>query len=300
MTTKNLLVDVNNLAFAIRHASMKPVSNRSKKEEFATEYIFLQMIKSTLSHARKFSCNALVIASDSKNIWRTDIYPMYKGKGDKVEDVYYKETIEAAKRYQQFFRDNSAAMVISVDRCEADDIIAVWCQESDVKNIILSSDRDFVQLLNENTELYSIQQRTFREVPEGTTADYQLFLKCFRGDLQSDNITSAYPRLRETLIKKAYTDDFELLNLLETVLPSGEKVGDLFERNVTLIDLTQQPCMYRKMIEMAINTYSHGSYSEFKAIKALYEFGVKKDSDFLHGYAPLLGRRPTFKTEERK
>lgn len=295
MMTKNLLVDTNNLAFVIRHSSLKKPQSRAKKEEFATEYILLQMIKTTLSYARKFGCNAIVIAADSKNTWRTDLYPMYKGKDDKIDDPYYKDTIEAAKRFIDFFTNQTSAMVLSVDRCEADDIIAVWCQESPTTNVILSSDKDFLQLVDDKTSLYSIPQRTFREIPEGTTAEYLLFLKCFRGDMGSDNITSAYPRVRETLIKEAYNDDFKLLNMLETVLPSGEKVGDLFERNMNLIDLSLQPCMYRTLILQAINNYSYGTYSEFKAIRALFELGIRKETEFLQSYAPLLSKRPTFK-----
>ncbi len=296
---RNLIVDLNNLAFGLRHAVLGRPKSHSQKEDMAMEYLLLKMIKTVFSNVRKFSCSGVVIACDSKNVWRKDIYPLYKeGKSD-YEDVYHDDVIVAANMFKDFFTNQTACYVLEVPRTEADDIIAVWCQESrGVENVILSSDKDFIQLIDERTSLYSIQQKKFRTIPEDSSVEYELFEKCIRGDMGNDNITSAYPRIRKTKIIEAYNNDYELLNTINHILPSGERVGDLFERNLKLIDLTQQPAEIREEIKTSINNYRHGMFTELGALKAIYDMGIRNQNDLFEGYTRPYEQPPKLKQED--
>ena len=93
-----------------------------------------------------------------------------------------------------------------------------------------------------------------------------LFEKCVRGDT-SDNVFSAYPgaRTKGTTKKVGLTEAFEdrhakgyswnnfLLQRWTDHNGKEHRVLDDYERNRTLIDLTQQPADIRKIIEDTIN-----------------------------------------------
>lgn len=291
----NLIVDVNNIVFSTKHGRLRPVKSASKKEKFAKESIFIYTLKSILFIARKLKVHSIVLMRDSPNIWRKDIYPDYKANHtDHAEDFYYHDAIEAADMLCDFFRDYTCSWVFSYKRAEADDLIGVWCQESDgVDNTILSSDRDFIQLIDERTKLYSAPQDTFRETED---ASYDLFVKCIRGD-SGDNIRSAYPKVRETVLKAAWNDSVSMLNLVETTLPDGRKVGHELDRNISLIDLTQQPYHIRTGIENMFKTHiDTTTYSQLKAMKFFVDNSLRESCEVLEGLDRVLKKPPIFKS----
>lgn len=285
----NLIVDLNNMAFITRYSKLGMPKSRRQKDKDAELLIFIESMKLILGSATKFNVDGIVIAKDSKNVWRKDIYPEYKGTSTSDEDFYYDETLFAANMIYTFFKEYTSAYCLEVSKTEADDIIAVWCQNTTEDRVILSSDRDYMQLINEKTRLYSPTQKVFRETED---AGYELFLKCIRGD-KGDNIKSAYPRLREAKIKKAWEDDLSMLNLLETVL-NDEKVGDLFERNQKLIDLTMQPDYIRNNILFEIKNYKSNKYSQIKVLKYMKENRLDKFSNIFDHKEKPLKQTPIF------
>lgn len=289
----NLLVDVNNFVFSFRHTKFG--KEKKAREKYVVETLVMASISSILSYAKEFKATGLVLCSDSPKPWRRDVFPEYKANNTaKYDDPYFEDVIKACNTVAEFFMTHSAAMVLKVPKTETDDIIAVWCQESDSTNIILSSDRDYEQLVNDRTKLYSPIQKIWRE-PEDPS--YALFLKGIRGD-KSDNIRSAFPRVRESRLKKAWTDSLEMLNLLETVLPDGEKVGDLLDRNLRLIDMNEIPDNIREGILDAIDGYQAGVYSELRAVRFLSEVGIDNASGALRYKDSVLKRKPVFKSNK--
>lgn len=273
----NLIVDLNNLVFTTRFSKVKTPSNKKRKEEMVTELIFKDTLSAIVHYAHTFKADAIVITCDSSNVWRKDVYPEYKANRDHA-DVYYEETIAAAELTKKFFRECTNASVLEVPRAEADDIIAVICQESkDVDNIILSADKDFIQLINERTRLYSPAQGVWRESED---AGYELFLKCIRGD-SNDNIKSAFPRIWEKKVRAAWDDCYAMMNLMETVRKDGLKVGDEFDRNRTLIDLTMQPDYIRTAILTAIYAPTQRKFGELRMMKFLSDHNLKSFCDML-------------------
>ena len=164
--------------------------------------------------------------------------------------------------------------VLQEPQSEADDLIARWIHNHpDNEHVIVSSDSDFHQLINDKVSMYNgianqhvtingiyddngkivmdKKTNTPKVIPD---PEYILFEKCVRGDA-SDNVFSAYPGARKkgsrnkTGIKEAYEDrdnqGFAWNNFMlqRWTDHNGEEhiVRDDFERNVQLIDLTAQP-----------------------------------------------------------
>lgn len=291
----NLVVDVNNNIFSMRHAKIKPVSSVRKKEKFVKELLFIETLKSIMTHTKKLKADAIVLMRDSPNIWRKDIYQEYKANHtSSFDDLYYEEAIQAADMLCDFMEDYTGAKVFSLPRAEADDLIGIWCNNSTgVQNIIMSSDKDFIQLLSETTKLYSQTQDMFRESDDPA---YDLFVKCVRGD-PGDNVRSAYPKVRETLLKKAWGDDLEMLNLVETVLKDGRKVYDSLSLNISLIDLTQQPSDIQKSaMAMFSSTAQKPPFSCIRAMRYFAENGLKERTDVLEINQRCLKNMPIFKS----
>lgn len=115
------------------------------------------------------------IAVDSKS-WRKDVYPEYKAnrvKDDKDKffwEIYHHVFYNFLEEIKKFM---GIWYVIKSDMAEADDIIAVLLQEkfniNSFKNYILSSDKDFRQLLDLpfSVNIYDSDKKQFMEAEPG-------------------------------------------------------------------------------------------------------------------------------------
>ena len=144
----------------------------------------------------------------------------------------------------------------------------MWIQaHKDDKNVIVSTDSDFYQLINPNVSLYNgvtnqivtvngFYDEKDRPVIDKKTGqpktapdpEWLLFEKCIRGD-SSDNVFTAFPKARTTKIKEAFEDRHNqgfiwnnfMLNRWTDHEGNEQRVKDCYERNKKLIDLSQQP-----------------------------------------------------------
>lgn len=265
----NLIVDLNNIVSVMRHGKLGRPKTKSQKEPMATESLFLYTIRNIIQTAMETSCNRVVVVRDSRGLWRRDIYPLYKVSSDvdKKEDYYFENVLEASDMVFDFFKNMTSAMALKCDGAEADDVIGVWCRYSDVPNVIMSSDKDYIQLISPTTKLYYPRNKEYRKSDDPA---YDLFLKCIRGDA-SDNIMSVWKGLRETKIKKAWEDSIEMVNLMESTTPSGEKFKDLFNLNKSIIDLSLTPHRIVDKVLDDIENYQPAKYSEIKVMKWIYD-----------------------------
>lgn len=271
MTNKhtNLYVDVSNLAWKSRYMNKL---HETKKEPFVPQLIFLTFMNEMLASFKKYKADGVLCAFEGKGNWRKSFYADYKNK--EKDDIYAEDVKEAIGMIMDFLTAHSSIKCVSVPKSEADDVIAVACQnKGDYPTVIISSDKDFVQLLKwGDTRLYSPQQDKERTSED---PDYDLFMKCIRGDT-SDNIFSAFPRVRATKLEEAfYGDSMSMLNLLETELKDGEKVVDKYQFNKKLIDLTQQPEKLREQILAELQTPTTGKYNQGAVMKFAKEHKIE-------------------------
>lgn len=116
-------------------------------------HVVLSSIKSYKKKYHK-QYGDIVIACDSRNYWRRDFFPNYKGMRKKTReesDLDWTFIFETLNELKVDLAEYFQYKVINVDKCEADDVIAVLTMNTqefgnyeDV--LIVSSDKDFKQL----------------------------------------------------------------------------------------------------------------------------------------------------------
>lgn len=234
---------------------------------------------------RQFQADHVVFCLEGRS-WRKDFYKPYKANRrakaaersirEQEDDEIFMESFDALVT---FLVEKTNVTVLRHPECEADDLIAVWCQSHpDDQHVIISTDSDFHQLLAHNVRqyngvqdaLYTVEgvfnpdtlepitdKKTGKPLP-APDPEWLLFEKCVRGDT-SDNIFSAYPGARKqgtrnkTGMLEAFADrdsgGFAYNNfMLQRWTDHNDcehRVRDDYERNRTLIDLTQQPAEIR-------------------------------------------------------
>jgi 5'-3' exonuclease len=144
----------------------------------------------------------------------------------------------------QMLKDATVDYVLKFPNLEADDIIAIMKnmirqKYPDAKIYIIANDHDYLQLLDDNTEIINFQMKSLREnkkvFPE---ADKNLFYKIVLGD-KSDCIPSVFSKCGPKTVEKYYNDPKELEKAFEK---EGQKARERFERNKKIIAFTEIPC----------------------------------------------------------
>lgn len=106
----------------------------------------------------------VVIACDGRKYWRKDFFQYYKGQRKKAReesDLDWKLIFDTLGQIRDDIKEHFPYKVIHLDRCEADDIIAVLSESTQEFGkyepvMIVSSDKDFKQLQQyDNIKQYS-------------------------------------------------------------------------------------------------------------------------------------------------
>ena len=190
-----LVVDGNNIAYRSDAVLNLSVGTR----RVSAIYGMLQTLRHLIL---KFSPCKIIVAWDSHCEFRRRIYPEYK-KHRSVDDDPIKKDIK-----EQLFEQIDAIRVllnwINVEQMhlygyEADDIISYLCSSVDSgKVVIVSNDRDFLQLINDDVALYLPTDKKYIDLQTlsdtsvkvqyaGLTPRQILLKKMLCGD-KSDNI----------------------------------------------------------------------------------------------------------------
>ena len=281
---RNIIVDLSNITF---------VSYFANKKEFTKGLLVHKIIENIFYLYNEYKADAIVLACDSPKVWRRKIYTEYKDGRELNRDENYEEVKEVMVEVKDFFNNYTTIRAIAAESSEADDVIAIFCELSKnlgYETIIYSNDRDFFQLLDENTFLHSPIKDKGKINYDYSKRDYDLFLKCIRGD-KGDNILSAYPRVRETALKKAWEDELEFLNLMETVPKNmDKKVVEMFELNRKLIDLSLIPKEIKEAIkEVFKNSYEEERRYDFVKIGGFFgKYSLKKIMNDIQQYSRMF------------
>jgi 5'-3' exonuclease len=220
----------------------------------------------------------------------------------------FEEFKEFIREFETMLRDFTRIQVLGGDTLEADDIIAGLCNVyKDDEIIIISGDKDFTQLIRPNVKLFDPLTEKFRtldgEYPKvGFNGDPELFRfsKFIRGD-SGDSVRSAYPRIRQTRILKAYTDDFEKNNIMQHTWknPTNENMEflteDLFKEGRLLMSLylEDMPVKVQKTIITTIldELERKKKFSMFHFIQFCGQHNLKRIKDGVDRFIPLLNNK---------
>lgn len=217
------------------------------------------------------------------------------------QKLKYEQFCGHVNDFENLIMDNTTIIGLAGARLEADDLIGgfVQIQTLDPTNeiVIISQDQDMIQLLRyPNTRVVDPASGKDRTLDDSDgDADYFMFFKCIRGDT-GDNVRSAYPKVRETRIKKAYTDAFERANLMNETWtgPDGTTyvVKELYKENQLLMDLTMQPEDIQKLIVKTVlsGIKRQTKFSYFDFMKFLGKYQLKKVAEQADNFVPLLSR----------
>ena len=235
----------------------------------------------------RFNADHVVFCFEGRS-WRKDFYPAYKQNRKVTRDAMTPAEQEADKvfweifdEFKTFVENKSNCTTLQHKQLEADDLIAGWVQSHpDDNHVIVSSDSDFYQLLSENVSQYNgitdthitingffddknneiIDKKT--KLPKSAPdPEWLLFEKCMRGD-SSDNVFSAFPKVRTTKLKDAFQDRqsqgfiWNNIMLSRWVDHNGKErtVRDEYATNQQIIDLTQQPNDIKQIITQTITS----------------------------------------------
>ena len=188
----------------------------------------------------------IVLAYDSKHYWRRDFYPYYKKNRKKARDNdnnNWEQIFECLNKIKQELKDYLPYKHLEVQGAQADDIIAVLAKNIDEKMMIVSGDKDFIQLHKyKQVRQYS---PILKKIVNGKDPIDYIKVHILKGDssdgipnvLSNDNVFVEGLRQRPLSKKKieAWKDgEFEGTTATQEVMRN-------YERNKTLIDLDNVP-----------------------------------------------------------
>jgi hypothetical protein len=316
-----ILVDTANTFFRARHV----IKGDADIKLGMAFHITLNSIKKAW---QDFGGSHVVFCLEGRS-WRKDYYAPYKrNRSDARAALTVKEQEEdqlfweSFDKFKEFVSEKTNCTVLQHGELEADDLIAGWIQNHPTdKHVIISTDSDFYQLIAPNVSQYNgvqehhithegVFDKKGKIVIDNKTKEpkaipdpkWLLFEKCIRGD-SSDNVFSAYPKVRVNKLQEAFKDresqGFAWNNLMlqRWVDHHGaeHRVKDDYERNRQLIDLAAQPSDIKDKIIETIKTNidkeKNVGQVGIRLLKFCQLYDLKKISDQAQQYAEPLNAR---------
>lgn len=209
----------------------------------------------------------IIVGKDCKreNIWRNEFYPNYKAtRANGSEDGFMGGPFFKMVYEDNLFLEAGAHKIIKHPRLEADDCIAIsvkYLLENEPESIIyiITSDKDYLQLVQERVKLYNL---SFKDLTEQKScyknAECDLFCKILTGDV-SDNISSVFPKCGPKTALKYFNNR----ELFEKKMEESNAFKDKYELNRKIIDFNCIPdYLVNEFIESMINECDilNGSY----------------------------------------
>ena len=245
-----IIVDINQIMIS----NLMVQINGRNAVELSEDLVRHMVLNSLRAHNKKFrkEYGQMVLACDSSNVWRRTAFPNYKAgrKENRAKSEHDWEFIfDVLAKIKKEIKDFLPYKVVAVESTEADDIIATLCKRTNEKVLILSGDKDFIQLHNDRIKQYNPVLNKFVGKDENPVIYIrEHILKGDRSDgipnfLSDDNVF--IEGRRQTPLTKKKIEAW-----VNEVVPTFNDVQQKnYERNRQLIDLNYIP----KEIEDNIN-----------------------------------------------
>ena len=199
----------------------------------------------------------VILCADAADPWRRDIFPNYKHqrrKGRVESKIDWNGLFQIMSEIREEFSTKLPYKLMHVEKCEADDIIATLvAQRTEDKYLIISGDKDFIQLQHYG-DVYQFSPLLKSFIGENQDATTFLREQIIRGDrsdgvpniLSDDGIFLRDERQRP-INKKRLAEWSNIDNI-----PLGSETRKYYDRNKRLIDLSMIP---KEISESIINRY---------------------------------------------
>jgi len=265
-----LLVDGHNMAYRTLHSAIFQHPEDNVAGGFAFwKHLFMS---SFLKTVKTFSPKKIILTFDVKNSWRYDVYSLYKSTRKKARaknvidfesffPVFNEIISDLKKTFENIY-------IIQIDKCEADDVIAILTKKIFLKDkiVIVSTDKDFHQLIdNQNIQQYD---PILSKVVKCINPSKELSVKLLIGD-PGDGIPNVKaqvgPATAEAILKRGLEDYL--------YAEGNEQILENYKRNQILIDFNYIP----KYIEdNIINTYNDYKITNIDSMKLMSFFTRNK------------------------
>ena len=275
-----ILIDMNQIAVANLMMNLKMNNSKTVDESMVRHMILNSIRMYRKEHHSEYG--EVVLTWDSKHSWRRDYYPEYKAsrrKGREESNLNWDDIFETLNKIRNEIKENFPYKYLEVFGTEADDIIGFLCEENkDEKIMIISGDKDFIQL----QKYPNVTQWSPITKKQVNGFDPTIYLKehILKGDtsdgvpnvLSPDNTFVDGLRQRPLSRKK-----------IQSWLVGGgsdwnDEVKRNFQRNLTLIDLTQIPEELKNQIRLEYNNASHGDRSKLLNYFMIYKLRELTDN----------------------
>lgn len=273
-----ILFDISNILYASYLGNYDDNFQQGFTEEDLENFVRNNSIRFMYNIIKTFKedWKNLIICADLGS-WRKDYFKFYKAnrkKSRKESEIDFGKVNKFFGLFINELKDILPGIVLQISNCEADDIIATLTFE--IKNketvVIVSKDKDFIQLKSNNVFIYEPFKRSFiEEIKLGSGSSFEimkinnekdakkyLLYHILLGDstdgipnLKSDDDAFYNPSKRQTA--------FGIKTILKNIQNKDDlkkyidEFYDNWKRNVKMIDLTKIPQEYKDKILFEYN-----------------------------------------------
>jgi len=250
-----ILIDLNQVLISNLMAQTRGKAENLPDKEMVRHMVINSLRGFNLKFKSQYG-NNIVLCADAGDPWRRDIYPNYKharrkGRVDSATD--WDNIFNMITEIKNEIAENFPYVMMYIEKAEADDIIATLVKHTNEPIMIISGDKDFIQLqTNTKVKQYSPIQKKF----VGEDVDPKIFLheQIIKGD-RSDGIPNILSpddifltKEKQRPINKKRLEEWSTADRI----PLGSETSKYYERNKRLIDLSYIPEELERTI---INTY---------------------------------------------
>ena len=254
-----ILVDMNQISLASVMMHLHMTKNTEPDDNMVRHMILnsLRMYRTRCSS----EYGELVLCYDSKHYWRRDFFPQYKAsrrtkreKDGKNWDAIF----ECLNTIKAEIKENLPYKFLEVYGAEADDIIASLVTEVAEEVLILSGDKDFIQLHNHMVSQYS--PITKKMVHDDAPCKY------LRDHIMKGDTSDGVPNILSP--DNTFTDGLRQRPLGKNKIAKinhdvmTDEVKRNHQRNTKLIDLSEVPEKLSDEIMVAYNEAPEGDRSK--------------------------------------
>ena len=259
------MIDLNQVLVSNIMMHMTSNVKNSDIDENLIRHIILNSIRSYIRQFGQTYGRNVVICCDSRRYWRKEVFPYYKAhrkKDREASAIDWSKIFDISAKIKEEMKNFLPYKVLDVNGAEADDIIAVVTKRfcADEKVLILSSDKDFMQLQkhSKNITQYSPIMKRFIHTDDPEKYVREHIIRGDRGDgvpnfLSSDSVFVAGERQKTINSKK-------LVEWLASPTPESFCTTDAmkrgYSRNQILIDMDYIPANIVEDINVAYDSTS--------------------------------------------
>ena len=246
-----IIVDLTQVLIASLMAS-----TRGGQEPISEDLVRHIALKSLAMYRKKYfnTYGELVLADDSYNVWRKDVFPHYKANRKKSRDKDTKDwnqIFDCITLIRDELKYNFPYKYILVSKCEADDIIGTLCEKyGDTENImIISGDKDFQQL-QRYSKVRQFSPITKKDIKLTQEQALEYLNDHIIGGDTGDGVPNCLSQddvfvsgLRQRPLSKKKRDTIK-----DPLVMNDSEVDRNLSRNRSLIDLSYIPNEYKEQI----------------------------------------------------